>query len=144
VWIRNKTIRKSIIKKFQQHEKHPQRSATSHKIINKTFEMLRVASTHVRLWNLESNNKDQEKLRSSRNVVLPQQCRAEVWWCPRRLLDWMPHYQILVLSSGVWCSLLLDIRCWWRHNLTSYSGLQPTFWLSFLAQHAYLRTPDQG
>jgi len=40
---------KSIKKKFQQHEKHLQRSTTFHKIKNKTFEMLRVASTHVRL-----------------------------------------------------------------------------------------------
>ena len=35
-------------------------------------------------------------------------------------------YQILVLSSsvGLWWSLLLDIRCLWRHNRTSYSRLQ--------------------
>jgi len=31
---------------------------------------------------------------------------------------------ILVLSSSVWCSLLRDIRCLWRHNMTSYSCLQ--------------------
>jgi len=31
-----------------------------------------------------------------------EQWRAEVWWCQGRLLDCMPHYQILVLSSGVW------------------------------------------
>ena len=34
--------------------------------------MLRVASTHVQLWNLDNNIKDQEKLRNSQNVVLPQ------------------------------------------------------------------------
>jgi len=39
------------------------------------------------------------------------QWRAEVWWCPGRLLDWMSPYQILLLSSGVRGSLLLDIRC---------------------------------
>jgi len=33
-------------------------------------------------------------------------------------------YQILVLCSGVWSSLLLDMRCLWRHNMTSNSGLQ--------------------
>ena len=27
------------------------------------------------------------------------------------LIDWMPPYQILVLSSGTWWPLLLDIRC---------------------------------
>jgi len=26
--------------------------------------------------------------------------------------------------TGVWWSLLLDIRCLWRHNVTSYSHLQ--------------------
>jgi len=34
--------------------------------------MFREASTHVPLWNLDNNIKDQEKLSSSRNVVLPQ------------------------------------------------------------------------
>ena len=68
------------------------------------------------------------------------QWRAEVWWCPGRLLDWMPPYQILVFSSGVWWSLLLDIRCLWRHNMTSYSRLQTTFWRSLLTQHAYYST----
>jgi len=29
----------------------------------------------------------------------------------RRLLDWLPPYQSLVLSSGLWWSLLLDIPC---------------------------------
>jgi len=46
-----------------------------------------------------------------RFITTPSQWRAEVWSCPGRLLDWMPPYQILVLSSGVWWSLLLDIRC---------------------------------
>jgi len=23
-------------------------------------------------------------------IVIQQQWRAEVWWCPGRLLDWMP------------------------------------------------------
>jgi len=53
-----------------------------------------------------------------------RQWHAEVWWCPGRLLDWMPPYQILVLISGAglsW-SLLLDVL--WRHNMTSYSCLQ--------------------
>jgi len=55
------------------------------------------------------------------------QWRAEVWWCPMRLLNWMPPYQMLVLSSGVWWRLLLDICCLWRHNMTSYSRLQTPF-----------------
>ena len=42
------------------------------------------------------------------------------------LLDCMPPYQILVLSSSVWWSLLLDICHLWRHNMTSYSRLQTT------------------
>jgi len=33
-------------------------------------------------------------------------------------------YQNIVLSSGVWWSLLPDICCLWRHNPTSYSRLQ--------------------
>ena len=33
-------------------------------------------------------------------------------------------YQVLVLSSGVWWSSLLDMRCLWRRNMTSYSRLQ--------------------
>jgi len=57
---------------------------------------------------------------------------AEVWWCPGRLLDWMPPYQILVLSSGVWWSLLLDIRCLWRRNMTSYSRLQTNVLAKFV------------
>jgi len=36
------------------------------------------------------------------------QWRAEVSWCPGRLLDCIPPSQILQLSSGVWWSLLLD------------------------------------
>ena len=53
------------------------------------------------------------------------------------VISWLdaPH-QILVLSSGVWWSLLLDIRWLWRHIVTSYSGLQPTFCRSLLTQHA--------
>jgi len=27
--------------------------------------------------------------------------------------------------------------------MTSYSGLQPTFWRSLLTQHAYFATPEQ-
>jgi len=70
------------------------------------------------------------------------QWRAEVCWCPGRLLDWMPPHQILVLSSGVWWSLLLDIRCYnvtiWRH----IHVCKPTFWRSLLT-HVYSRTPEQ-
>ena len=53
-------------------------------------------------------------------------------------------YPILVLSSGVWWSLLLDTRYLWRHRMMSCSGLQPTFWRSLLTQHAYLATPELG
>ena len=49
--------------------------------------------------------------------------RAEIWWCPRRLLNWMPFYQIVELNSGVWWILVLDIRCLWPHNTTPYSYL---------------------
>ena len=61
------------------------------------------------------------------------QLRAEVWWCPGRKLDCMPPYQILVLSRGVWWSLLLDIRCLWRH----IHVCNPTFWPTLLTKHAY-------
>ena len=50
---------------------------------------------------------------------------AEVWWCPGRLPKCMPLYQILVLNCGVWWSLLVNLRCLWRHIMTSYSRLQP-------------------
>jgi len=46
-------------------------------------------------------------------------------------------------SIEQWWQLLLDIRCFWRHNMTSYSGWQPTFWRSLLTQHVYLATPEQ-
>jgi len=52
-------------------------------------------------------------------------------------------YQILVLSTGAWWSLLLNIGCVWRHNMTSYSSLQPTLWRSLLTKHAYLGTLEQ-
>jgi len=60
------------------------------------------------------------------------QWRAEVWWCPGWLFDWMLPSRILVLSSGVWWSLLLDIRCLWRHNMTSYSPLQTNVLANFV------------
>jgi len=48
-----------------------------------------------------------------------RQWRGKVWWCPGRLLDRMPLYRIPMFNSGVWWSLLLDIRCFdvtlWRH-----------------------------
>jgi len=60
------------------------------------------------------------------------QWRAEIWWCPGRLLDWIPPYQILVFSSGVWWSLLLDIRCLWHHNMTWYWRLQTNVLAKFV------------
>jgi len=39
---------------------------------------------------------------------------------PGRLLHCMPPTQIVVLSSGVWWALLLDIHYLWRHNMMSY------------------------
>jgi len=65
------------------------------------------------------------------------QWREEVWWCLGRLLDYMPPYQILALSIRVWWSLLLNICCLRRHNMTSYYVSKPTFWRSLLTQHAY-------
>jgi len=50
---------------------------------------------------------------SCRGLVMPW---ATAW------LD--TPYQILVLSGGVWWSLLLDIRCLWLQNMTSYPHLQ--------------------
>jgi len=46
----------------------------------------------------------------------------------------MPPYQILVLSSGVgpWWSLLPNIRCLWRHYMTSYSRLQTNILAKFV------------
>jgi len=39
-------------------------------------------------------------------------------------LDYIPPYQIQILSSGVWWSLLPDICCLWGYNMTSHSRLQ--------------------
>jgi len=50
-------------------------------------------------------------------------------------------YQILVLSSGVWWSLLLDIRCLWHHNMRSYSRFQSNVLAKLLTQSAYHSTP---
>jgi len=36
-------------------------------------------------------------------------CRGLMW--PGRQIDWMPPFQILVLKSGAWWSLLLNIHC---------------------------------
>jgi len=37
------------------------------------------------------------------------------------------RYQILVLSSAVWWSLLLEIRCLWRHNTTLQTNILAKF-----------------
>jgi len=68
-------------------------------------------------------------------------CRGPVMPGATAWLD--APYQILVLSSSVWWSLLLDIRFFWRYNMTSYSRLQTTFWRSLLTQHAYSGNPEQ-
>jgi len=47
-------------------------------------------------------------------------------------LDCMPSYQILVLSNSVCWSLLMDVRCLWRHNMTSYSRLQTNVFVKFV------------
>jgi len=39
----------------------------------------------------------------------------------------LPPFRILVLSSGVWWSLLLDIRCLWRHNMRSFTFANQRF-----------------
>jgi len=41
-------------------------------------------------------------------------------------------YQILILSSSVWWSLLLNIRCLQRHNMTSYLRLQTNVMAKFV------------
>jgi len=69
------------------------------------------------------------------NIALSFPCSqwlTEVWWCQGRLLDCISPYQILVLSSGVWRPLLFHIRCFWRHNLTSYLRLQTNFLANFV------------
>jgi len=76
-----------------------------------------------------------EQFHSSLNSA---QCRAQDGWCTGRLLDWMPPYQNLVLSSGVWWSLLLHIRCLWRHNMTSYSRVQPNVMAKFVGTSCIL------
>jgi len=68
------------------------------------------------------------------------QRRAEVWWGPRRPLDCMPLYQILVLSSDVWWSLLLVIGCCDVTMRRHIHVCKPTFWRSLLTQLAYYFT----
>jgi len=53
-------------------------------------------------------------------VVVAASGVPEAWWCPGWLFDCMPLYPILVLGSGVWWSLLLDIHCLWRYNVISF------------------------
>jgi len=58
-------------------------------------------------------------------------CR--IWWCPGPLLDCMPPTKFKYWAwSGVWWSWLLDIRCLWRHNMTSYSRLQINVLVKFV------------
>jgi len=64
--------------------------------------------------------------------LLLESSQVTQWRSEGRLLDWMPLYQTLVLSSGVWWSLWLEIRCWWRHNMTSYSSLQTNVLAKFV------------
>ena len=47
-------------------------------------------------------------------------------------LNGCPPYQILVSSSSVWWSLLLDICFLWRHNMTSNSRFQTNVWAKFV------------
>ena len=51
---------------------------------------------------------------------------------PGRLLDWMPPFQILVLNSGEWWSLVLNIHCLRRYNMTSFSRLQTNVFAKFV------------
>ena len=69
-----------------------------------------------------------------KSLKVSDKWRAEVWWCPGRLLDCMPPtaYQIVVLRSSVWWSLLLDIRCLQSHNLTSYWRFQTNILAKFI------------
>jgi len=41
-------------------------------------------------------------------------------------------FQILVLNSGLWWSLLPDTRCLWRHNMPSYLRLQTNILTKFV------------
>jgi len=99
-----------------------------------------IKSFHLRVvfgyvtWILRAFSKAKWLIKS---LKVGNQWRAEVWWCVGRLLDCMPPYQILVLSSSVWRSLLLDIRCLqgiiWSHICIC----KPTFCRSLLTQSAY-------
>ena len=62
--------------------------------------------------------------------ILPVACRGLV--IPGVTAWLYAPLQILVLNSGVWWSLLLDIRWWWRHSMTSYSRLQTNVLAKFV------------
>ena len=71
-------------------------------------------------------------LRSKRETHWTYGWRSRGLMLPGATSDYMPPYRILVLSSGVWWSLLLDIRCLWRHSMTSYSRLQTNVLAKFV------------
>jgi len=68
---------------------------------------------------------------SEQRYAWSQWC-AVVWWCPGRLLEYMPPYEIIVLSSAVCWSWLLDIRCLCRRNMMSYSRVQTNVLATFV------------
>jgi len=69
------------------------------------------------------------------DIIWTVACRALVM--PGATAWLYAPYQILVLSSGVWWSLLLDIRCSWRHNMTYDHICKPMFWRN-LSAHTLL------
>jgi len=73
------------------------------------------------------------------------QWRADVWWCPGRLLDWTPPFQILVMSSGAWWLLLLIFPVCGVTISRHIHVAKPTFCWCILTQHAYSYsgTPDK-
>jgi len=63
-----------------------------------------------------------------KSLKVSDQWPAEVWWCRGDCLIVCP----LPMSSSVWWSLLLDMRCFQSHNMTSYLHLQTNVLAKFV------------
>jgi len=95
-------------------------------------------------FKLEASNFFKNKLsrlvKSMKAGFYLEQWRAEVWWCPRRRLDYMP---LSNSSFEQWRTMVTEhtVQAWiWRHSVTSHSRLQINILVKLLTQHACYST----
>jgi len=72
------------------------------------------------------------------NIHSPLVCRGLVMPGATAWLD-APLSNSGILNSAEWWSLLLDIRCLWRHNMTSFSRLQTNVLAKFVDTTCIIR-----